>query len=270
VTGKGFDARDYWEARLRTSFDLSGVGYRRLGKRYNEWMYRVRARVFSRLARSLPVDWLTARVLEVGAGTGFYVDQWHRLGVPRVTGVDLTETAVAELSRQFPGDTFFRLDIGGPLEAGAGVLTLGPFEAVSAMDVLFHLVDDDQYARAIANVAALLRPDGWFLWSDNFLRHGTERVAHQASRSLAQSEHLIRAAGFEIVDRVPMFVLMNYPADTRSRAAQLAWSAMVAPAALAEPLGWCLGALLYPLEAWLTGWVGESPTTEIMVCRKPA
>jgi 2-polyprenyl-3-methyl-5-hydroxy-6-metoxy-1,4-benzoquinol methylase len=178
-----FNARDYWESRLNQHYSLTGVGYRRLGLRFNEWMYRLRARVFARVAGSLGVAWSEARVLDVGAGTGFYVDQWHRLGVRSVTGFDITAKAVEELSRHFPQDRFRQVDIGQALEPG--IEALGPFDAVSAMDVLFHIVDDDQYARAFENIAALLRPGGWFLWSDNFLRHETERVEHQVSRSLA-------------------------------------------------------------------------------------
>ena len=118
--------------------------------------------------------------------------------------------------------------------------------AVSAMDVLFHIVDDEQYRRAFVNIASALAPGGWFIWSDNFLHHDTERVTHQASRSLAESEDAVRAAGFEIVERVPMFVLMNYPTDSTSKLGRLAWTAMVSPAALAEPLGWLVGAALAP------------------------
>ena len=263
-----FDARDYWESRLRQHYDLAGVGYRRLGRRFNEWMYRVRARVFARLAAGLSGDWSQARVLDIGAGTGFYVEQWHALGVPAVAGLDITQVAVDSLTQRFPQDQFIRSDIGQAAPAHASLLPAHAFDAISAMDVLFHIVDDEQYALAFVNVAALVKPGGWFLWSDNFLRHGTERVEHQASRSLEESERLVRAAGFEVVKRVPMFVLMNYPADTRSKLARLAWTAMVAPAALAEPLGWLVGAALYPLDVWLTGLKRESPTTEIMVCRK--
>lgn len=262
-----FDPRQYWEERLRRDCDLAGVGYRRLGRFYNAWMYRVRARVFARVVRSLPVDWRHARVLDVGSGTGFYVEQWHRLGVPRVTGVDLTDAAVEALRRGFPEDHFEQLDIGQPLASGCSLLAT-PFDAVSAMDVLFHVVDDAAYAQAFRNLATLLAPGGWLLWSDNFVHHGTERVPHQVSRSLAESTGAVEAAGFEVVRRVPMFVVMNYPADSRSRLAKLAWTGLVAPAALAEPLGWLVGAALYPLELALVRAMRESPSTEMMVCRK--
>ena len=269
-----FSARDYWQSRLSQSYSLQGVGYQRLGKSFNQWMYRVRARVFARVAHRLGVDWTGARVLDVGSGTGFYVEQWHRLGVPRVVGVDITSKAVAELQTRFPGDEFLEADVGAVdglrLTAHGSPLTshVSRLTAVSAMDVLFHIVDDDSYRRAFVNIADSLSPGGWFLWSDNFLHHDTERVAHQASRSLAESEDAVRAAGFKIVERVPMFVLMNYPSDSTSKLARLAWTAMVSPAALADPLGWVLGAALAPLDTWLTSVVRESPTTEIMVCRK--
>lgn len=276
--GAPFDNRGYWESRLREHYSLAGVGYLRLGRRYNEWMYRIRGEVFDRIVagigrgeiesgeRSAGSGWTGASVLDVGAGTGFYVERWKRLGA-RVTGLDLTDIAVDELSRCFPGTRFVRADIGGPIHQVP--LRAGSFDAISAFDVLFHIVDDAAYGRAFENIASLLRTGGWFLWSDNFLKTDTERIAHQASRPLAESVRLVEAAGLEVVARVPMFVLMNYPADTRSRLARWAWTAMVAPAVLGEPFGWALGAALYPIERALVRARRESPSTELMVCRKP-
>ena len=40
-----FDNRQYWESRLREHYSLAGVGYLRLGRRFNEWMYRIRGEV---------------------------------------------------------------------------------------------------------------------------------------------------------------------------------------------------------------------------------
>jgi SAM-dependent methyltransferase len=271
------------------------VGYLRLGRRYNAWMYRVRGEVFDRILQGIgnresgignresgvgagggsysrlptpySLEWWRGReVLDVGSGTGFYVDRWLRAGA-RVTGLDLTDVAVDELARSFPEARFVRADIGA---ADGIALDSASCDAASAMDVLFHIVDDAAYARAFVNIASVLKPGGWLLWSDNFLRHATERVTHQASRSLDESVRCVEAAGFEIVDRVPMFVLMNYPADTTSRLARWAWTAMVAPAALAEPIGGLVGAALYPLERALVRRMRESPSTELMVCRKRA
>lgn len=271
-----FDSGEYWERRLREHYTLAGVGYLRLGRRYNEWMYRVRGEVFDRVVREIAggrwgpgasgrQGWRGADVLDVGAGTGYYMERWIRFGV-QVVGMDVTPAAIEGLARRFPGARLIQADIGGSLDGVA--LRQGSFHAVSAFDVLFHIVDDAQYARAFTNIASFLRPSGWFLWSDNFIHRTARRVPHQASRPLAESVRLVEAAGFEVLGRVPMFVVMNYPADTDSRLARWAWTAMVAPAMLAEPLGWLLGAALFPIERRLVRRIAESPSTELMVCRK--
>jgi 2-polyprenyl-3-methyl-5-hydroxy-6-metoxy-1,4-benzoquinol methylase len=271
-----FNSGEYWEQRLREHYTLAGVGYLRLGRRYNEWMYRVRGEVFDRVAREIADGgwgsgsqghrgWQGAEVLDVGAGTGFYMERWIRFGA-QVVGMDLTAAAMDGLSQRFPGARLVQADIGGSLEGVA--VRLGSFHAVSAFDVLFHIVDDAAYARAFTNIASLLRPGGWFLWSDNFVSRPAKPIRHQAFRPIAASTRLVETAGFEILGRVPMFVTMNYPADTRSRLARWAWTAMVSPALLAEPLGWLLGALLYPIERRLVRRVADSPSTELMVCRK--
>ena len=271
----GFTPRDYWERRLRDHFDLEGVGYLRLGRRYNRWMYRVRGEVFDRIADELGLGERAGgreggkglRVLEVGAGTGFYVDRWLRLGA-EVTGVDLTEVAVERLRERFPSARFLQANIGHPLAPPLST-ELSRYDAVSAFDVLFHIVDDREYAAALANIASLLRPGGWFLWSDNFIHQPTVRVAHQVSRSLQEITTAVTAAGLEIVRRVPMFVVMNYPADTTSSVRRWAWTAMMAPAMASDLLGGLLGAALYPLERRLVARRTESASTELMICRRP-
>jgi len=267
-----FENRTYWERRLREHFSLEGVGYLRLGRRFNEWMYRVRGRVFdAAIARhSALISTLGARppvkVLDIGAGTGFYVERWLALGAS-VTGVDLTEVAVTNLRTRFPKASFVQADIGRPLSEPLANAR-GTFAAVSAFDVLFHVVDDTQYAQALHNIADLLEPGGLLLWSDNFIHQPTIRVAHQVSRSLDEATAALDAVGLDVVSRVPMFVLMNYPADTRSRLTKWAWTALVAPAMLSDYLGGALGALLYPLETRLVRRMKESPSTELMVCRR--
>ena len=211
-------------------------------------------------------------MLDIGSGTGFYVDQWHGSACRMVTGLDITDKAVE--STRWPTGSPATPSCARTWAASWShdvparrrtTLTPSPRWTSSSTSWTTR-----QYARAFTNIASRLRPGGWFLWSDNFLRHRTERVTHQASRTLGESERLVKAAGFEIVRRVPMFVVMNYPADTRGKVARWAWTAMVAPAALAEPLGWTVGRPLAPIDRWLTRWVRESPTTEIMVCRKRA
>jgi SAM-dependent methyltransferase len=256
-----FDPKQYWERRLEP-FDLSAVGYLGLGLGYNRWMYRVRHRVFQHLVRSIDDGWEERQVLDVGSGTGFYVSEWLKAGVS-VTGSDLTRISVEGLRKAFPALTFVEWDVtdAPPFEPSS-------FDAVSAFDVLFHIVDEARYRAAFANVANLLKDGGYFLLAEPFLHRETVRVRHQVSRPLEAIEALLDETGFDIVTRRPMFVLMNPPIDSANRALRGYWRLLEGLLTRAPALGGIVGAILYPAELALISLRTESPTTEVMVCRK--
>src|SRR5262249_42010752 len=126
----------------------------------------------------------------------------------------------------------------------------------------------ERYARAIGNIYALLKPGGIFIWSDNFVHERAIRGTHQVSRSLESIEKLLAATGFQIIDRSPLFYLMNAPVDSRGRIRKLLWLVVYGCAYLSDLLGLLLGAFFYPLERMLTTFGKESPTTEVMICRR--
>ncbi len=259
-----FDPKDYWESRLSKNYDLTGVGHFSLGTAYNTWLYRVRRRVFKRLLSRLHVEVGDSSVLDIGSGTGFYIEQWKRNGAQSVAGADLTTVAVERLRQNHPAEDFFQLDISSRALPNVG----GPFDIISSFDVLFHIVDDRRYEQAIRNVHALLRPGGVFVFSDNFIHGDTIRWAHQVSRSLKDIEAILRQNGFAVVERVPMFVLMNSPIDSTWKGFLTLWNICARILSLSNAIGFTAGALLYPLELLLLRFVRESPSTEIMICRR--
>jgi 2-polyprenyl-3-methyl-5-hydroxy-6-metoxy-1,4-benzoquinol methylase len=262
-----FNAKIYWESRLKENYGLQSVGFLGLGKHYNKWLYKVRHKVFFRVIKSLNLDFSTMDILDVGSGTGFYVEKWKQLGVRTVAGSDLTNIAVEKLKKRYPTDRFYQLDIGDTLTISS--IQHQQYDIVSAFDVLYHIVDDNRYRKAIENIYNLVRPKGLFIISDNFLHNRAERGTHQVSRSLEDIERLLHATGFEIVSRIPMFILMNYPVDSNSNFRKLLWKAAILfPVVKSEVIGYPLGASLYPMELILTSVLKESPTTEVMVCRK--
>ena len=259
-----FDAKSYWETRLRQHPGLCGVGNTRMGQSYIQWLYRVRRAVFLRLLGSLTTDFSRARVFDIGSGTGFYLDLWKELGAPSIAGCDLTEIAVSRLRSEFPSTTIFKMDISDALLPSPRE----KYDFVTAFDVLFHIVEEERYEQAIRNVHALLRPGGLFLFSDFLVQGNPRSDEHVRFRSLKQVEVLLRNTGFAVLRRVPMFVLMEEPLDSRSSVYRFLWKLATYPARQSEFAGFLLGALLYPLECLLTKIFDESPTTEIIVCRK--
>jgi SAM-dependent methyltransferase len=264
ATAPESDTRAYWERRLTESDGLAGVGWIGLGESFNRWMYAVRRRVFRRAVREAAGSRLAGLdVLDVGSGTGFYLDAWQELGARSVTGSDLTEVAVERLRRKRPGQEVVRLDLAGDVDELAG----RRFGAVSAMDVLFHIVDDDAYARAIGNLARLTLPGGIVILSENLVSGPRSGVGHHVSRPEGQVEALLRDAGLEPAFSRPMFCLMNTPVDSRSRALRLWWEALSRAASLHEAAGWALGAIVYPAELAAVRALRRGPSTKILVRR---
>jgi SAM-dependent methyltransferase len=260
---QGFDA-GYWEQRLQQNWGLHGVGHISYGVPYNQWLYKIRRCVFNREVQKLHVDWKQFDILDVGSGTGFWIDAWKALQVHSVTGSDLTQVAVDRLQSAHPGCHFTKLDISEPLE----MCHLTTYNVVSAFDVLFHITDDERFGRAIHNIAQLLAPSGFFIFSDNFIHGSNIRAEHQVSRSLTEISHVVTDAGFQIIRRVPMFILMNAPVDASSSSLPALWRLMMLPVRAIPALGFFYGAALYPAERCLTRVLSESPTTEMMICQK--
>lgn len=256
-----FDPALYWEDRLQR-FDLAAVGYEGLGLPYNRWLYRMRHTVFQQVVRAVRPDWGTAQVLDIGSGTGFYVNEWRRLGAS-VTGSDLTRVAVENLSQAFPETRFAQFDVTKepPFEPAC-------FDAISAVDMLFHIVDDGLYEAACRNVASLLKTGGYFVFSENFLHGETVRGTNQVNRTLPEIERALSSAGLEFVLRRPMFVLMNAPIDSASPLLRAYWRKLTAGLSRFPGAGGIVGASLYPLERMLVSVCKESPSTEFAVYRR--
>ncbi|HME11381.1 MAG TPA: class I SAM-dependent methyltransferase [Candidatus Acidoferrum sp.] len=255
---------EYWEQRLTKLGGLDGVGFIGFGLAYNEWMYRVRKRIFLKHIRSVAFDPSTAQVLDVGSGTGFWVEVWKSLGVKKLTASDITVVASERLREKYPEYRVLRMDITSP-EAGAPGQQ---YDLISAIDVLFHIVDDGGFSRTFTNVGRLLKPGGFFLFSENLPHRAIPHSVTQVNRSLESVSAEVAGAGMRIVKRVPMFVVMNAPVDVRSAFLLRLWKLFMAPLQHFPVLGNAYGAALFPLECLLLEIFREGPSTELVICQK--
>lgn len=258
------ERKTYWEDRLTRQFTLQGVGYIGLSDAFNVWLYRVKRHAFHRAARATGVDVARAEVLDIGSGTGFLIDRWLEAGCLNLTGIDLTQISVASLSEKYPGCRFHQVDIG----ESAGPLEGRQFDLISSFDVLYHIVDDASFERAILNISGLLKPGGYFLISDNFLHGETIRGDTQTNRSLDYMTGVFSDAGLEILSRRPQFYLLNNPIDSENPFLRFSWRVTAKLASMGNLPGFLIGALLYPIELFCISTLTESPTTEVALCRK--
>jgi ubiquinone/menaquinone biosynthesis C-methylase UbiE len=256
-----FDNRTYWNERLKEHYDLIGVGDISLSKTYNKWSYKVTRKILRRLFLKY-ADPKDQQVMDIGAGTGFVVDIWKELG-KQVTGVDISETAVKNLQKRFPQDKFVEFDMG----SARLDLPDHSFGCISASSVLYHIVEDSAFQTALANIHRLLKKDGFFIFSDNFIHDAQFDIQHQKCRTLGDYEAALKKNGFEIVARVPNYVLMNDPVDAKGKFYPRVWNTLTSISRRSKALDGVIWPVLYPLEMLLTSVYKESPAQEIMVCR---
>src|ERR1051326_381948 len=262
VSPQDFNPDDYWEKRLTKKKGLVGVGYTRLGSYFNFWAYKVRKHVFKKQFFSLGIKAKGASVLDVGSGSGFYIRTWKEVGAANITGVDLTKVAVEDLKKEFPCERFFQCDIGD--ENYDRQNKLSQYDFVSCMDVLFHIVDDKRFDQAIKNISSLVKPGGYFIYSDNFIQGKELRALHQASRSSEYLHRIFAEHGFEIVKRKPFMYLTNTPVDSNNILLKMNWFIIEQLVSRVKLLGAIAGLLLYPFEIALVDNKKEGPSTEIV------
>lgn len=206
-----YDYRAYWR-RLHRDIPgkLGTVGYPGLGDGFNEVGYRVRLRAAERILREqrrVPIG----HVLEAAVGVGAYARLWNRLGAQSWTGVDISETAVEALRARHPTSSFLAADISGAQFAAANMGPPGGFDLVTAIDVLYHLVDGAAFESALRNLAQRVRPGGALLVSDVFCPVERQIASHVVRRPLSRYQDVLEPAGFRLAGRTAVFAVLGDP-----------------------------------------------------------
>lgn len=256
--------KNYWERTLEKNYNLQGTGSLSLGKNYNKWLYKIKLKSFLRIIKKLNQDIKGKKILDVGSGTGFYIEAWNKLGAKTITGTDITHNAVKNLKKKFPKNEFFQLDIGDEFMTSHQK----QYDIVSALDVLFHIVDDKRYERAIKNINNFLKTDGVFIFSEIFVKKKPVRTKYYVKRSAKYIEQILHSNSFEIIHRAPKTFLMSYPSSEAAISLKAFWAILGYLIRKNEFFGFIIGLILYPFELMLTRLLNYSPSSEIIVCKK--
>lgn len=195
----------YWERRLGKYFDLVGSGCVNLGPYYNAQLYKARLQALERGMSFVGRSFYGSAVLEAGCGTGFYTEYCARRGVRSYTGIDITQTSVYSLQKRFPYFEFIQADISANLPS-----TLGNFDIVLAPDIMFHIIPDDAFERAIRNLLFHLKPGGLFIVSDLFPSRKIHLAPHVCFHSVEEYVCLFSQNGLYVSHQEPIFFIL-YP-----------------------------------------------------------
>lgn len=217
--GDDYQPRRYWGG-LHRADDLTVVGHPTLPLVFNRHLYRnVTLATLRGLARS-GVQVRGRRVLDIGSGTGFWIDLWREQGARVTAGSDLVPEAVERLRERFRGSDFAVADI-TETTPFPGI----EFDVVTVASVLHHIVDHDRFRAALVHLAAQVERGGHLVVIDPLVVRGrwlprSDEGAHNVTRTRAQWDAAAGAAGLRLVSVTPVAsFLISDPVDAGSRAA---------------------------------------------------
>jgi ubiquinone/menaquinone biosynthesis C-methylase UbiE len=180
-----------------------------MGQGFNEVAYTLRlAAAEEILGRS---SCAPRSLLEGAVGVGAYAPLWKKLGIQRWVGLDLSESAVERLKHRFADGEFAHVDLTAGDKTLQSVLSDERFDLVTAIDVLYHIVDKLEFRTALEGLAGRLAPGGYLLISDVFSERPTQVAPHVLRRPLAQYEGILSPRGVKLLARQPVFAILGDP-----------------------------------------------------------
>lgn len=260
-----FQPKEYWEKRLKQKYTLQGVGFTKLGWYYNFWLYKIRKAVFFKQIKPLIHKKHYSSVLDIGSGTGFYIPLWQSLNIKKITASDITDYAVAKIKEKYPFADSIPLDVGVQINS---TMKKKRYTIISAFDILFHIVDNAKYEKAIKNIHQLLETNGLFIFTENLVEGDPDNKTHYISRNFEYIEKLLQKTGFKIIKKQPVFIIMNNPIAMKNSFIKFIWKLFMLPIYLIPFLGAISGAMLYPIELLLLQIVKKGYSTQLVICEK--
>jgi 2-polyprenyl-3-methyl-5-hydroxy-6-metoxy-1,4-benzoquinol methylase len=148
------DNESYWEKRHETyRHRLSAVGDIRRSEDENAQLFSKKKQKVCNVLRDMQmIDLLGLRVLDAGCGIGLLSELFYVLGA-EVSGVDASAIAITDAKNRCPGSDF---QVASLLDFRFGY----EFDVTFCIDVLYHIVNDDNWRIVVGNLVSHTRPSG--------------------------------------------------------------------------------------------------------------
>jgi 2-polyprenyl-3-methyl-5-hydroxy-6-metoxy-1,4-benzoquinol methylase len=201
------DNETYWvERHKRFRHKLASVGDISRSEEDNLELYARKKRSVATLLRHLEMLDLTGlRVLDAGCGVGMLSELFYVLGA-EVSGVDASPTAIAECQRRCPTGAFHT---GSLIDFAFNE----QFDLTVAFDVLYHVVDDDNWRATLANLVAHTELGGHLAVLDQLKHEPYSPASHVRFRTHAMYDDALFELGMKVASNPNehTFLVYNRP-----------------------------------------------------------
>lgn len=184
-------SRAYWDRRHRKADNLAAGGHIGFDRGSNAMLYAVRS---ARLVEVLGAgNDLVAplRVLDAGCGQGLFSRTLGSFG-HTVDGID-TSTYAVETCRAQSGPTE-NYHVSALEDWSPPYL----YDAVLSIDVLYHIMEDEEWERSVANLASLVRLGGLIGLVDHDADEAKVWADYQKTRPTSAYRDALSRSGFEL------------------------------------------------------------------------
>ncbi len=175
MTDTFYDNPSHWKAmHTRYGGSLKAVGRSGLSETYNRYKYRSEEETFIQVLNLVLAaggnSGLPLKVLEIGAGTGYWLrvvkSSAGEKGIPlKLTALDLSGEALERLSLQLPGTECLTVNAG----LAKTDLLAGRFDLVMANYCLHHITNTTQFLNALQLAVNSVKPGGYLMLMDCFI-----------------------------------------------------------------------------------------------------
>lgn len=198
-----YQPKDYWEKRLTDKFSLVGTGHSGFSENYNRYMYRLKKRVLDNAISYYAIEIQDSEVMDIGSGTGFFVDYYLQKKAHAIVGIDITDISINSLIERFPSHRFYKVDIGKE-----GLPVEERFDIINAFDILYHITSDDEFDNAIENINKCCKQGTWVFITDSLIPEiGT--ATHVKYRRLEDYKKALGLRKIDVIAVVPVLHFMS-------------------------------------------------------------
>lgn len=190
------EARDYWDRRHGAEADLRSGGNIGMSEAGNKLIYALRVGRLIEVLEYQATPVAPLRILDAGCGKGYFSRALASFG-SEVDGIDTSEEAIAEC---------LRLADDGQSFAVSSLADWCPprlYDVVVCIDVLFHILDDDEWEASVRNLSRLVRLGGRLVLADHGVNEDHVWARHQKTRAVWRYEGLLADLGFEYLKFLP-------------------------------------------------------------------